>query len=407
MKCEHYFNVNNMFPGLWVRVATIYFVGRAASWLRSSRAHLRFPMWGDFCAAVSEKFYREQHENLIRQMDSIKQSGMVWEFYERFDELMNQLLVYDPGVSTKYLTHRFIEGLRREIRNPVLLQRSKTLETVLSVSLLQEEVLENPQVSSVKEVKRMEGNSSFRSSGKGPWPLPQPPGKSGSFSLMNRPEEKRSTDTVRSPTNSTDKVTALKAYRRAQGLCYICVEKWSPTHKCAALVQLNVVQELFSLFLEGGAQESQEISILSYAKAGELMAISVQAIQGSEPDGTMRMLGQVQGTEVLILVDSGSSGSFISSQIAAGLKGVQSLLRQLSVRVANGGTLNCDAMIPHCEWQVQGHRFKTTLRILPLISYDMILGMDWLKEHNPMSVNWSQKTIKINLLGAVVTLKGV
>lgn len=110
---------------------------------------------------------------------------------------------------------------------------------------------------------------------------------------------------------------------------------------------------------------------------------------------------------MLILVDSGSSGSFISSQIAAGLKGVQSLLRQLSVRVANGGTLNCDAMIPHCEWQVQGHRFKTTLRILPLISYDMILGMDWLKEHNPMSVNWSQKTIKINLLGAVVTLKGV
>lgn len=72
MKCEHYFDVNNTFPGLWVRIATIYFLGRAASWLRSSRAHLRFPMWEDFCAAVSAKFDRDQHENLIRQMDSIK-----------------------------------------------------------------------------------------------------------------------------------------------------------------------------------------------------------------------------------------------------------------------------------------------------------------------------------------------
>lgn len=96
MKCEHYFDVNNTFPGLWVRISIIYFMGRAASWLRSSRAHLRFPMWEDFCTAVSEKFDRDQHEALIRQMDSIKQTRMVWEFYEQFDELMNQLLVYDP-----------------------------------------------------------------------------------------------------------------------------------------------------------------------------------------------------------------------------------------------------------------------------------------------------------------------
>lgn len=27
MRCEHYFDVNNTYPGLWVRVATIYFIG--------------------------------------------------------------------------------------------------------------------------------------------------------------------------------------------------------------------------------------------------------------------------------------------------------------------------------------------------------------------------------------------
>ncbi|XP_015618641.1 uncharacterized protein [Oryza sativa Japonica Group] len=407
MKCEHYFDVNNTFPGLWVRIATIYFLGRAASWLRSSRAHLRFPMWEDFCAAVSAKFDRDQHENLIRQMDSIKQNGTVWEFYERFDELMNQLLVYDPTLSSKYLTHRFTKGLRREIRNAVLLQRPKDLESALAVALLQEEVMENSPPTTVREFKKSDGSSSLKINGKGAWPLPLPPGKGGGVPVSNRADERRSSDTVRSPTSLTEKVSALKSYRRAQGLCYVCAEKWSPNHKCASSVQLNVVQELLCLFLEEDSHVESENAGQNGSLTRELMAISLQAVQGTEPDGTMRMLGQLQGKELLVLVDSGSSVSFISSQIAEGLTGIQPLSRRLSVRVANGETLCCGAIIPNCEWQVQGHKFQTTLRVLPITSYDMILGMDWLMKHSPMSVDWSLKTITLSLQGTTVTLQGV
>lgn len=46
------------------------------------------------------------------------------------------------------------------------------------------------------------------------------------------------------------------------------------------------------------------------------MAISVQSMLGSETVGCMRMLGFIQGREVLILVDSGSTASFLSSQVA-------------------------------------------------------------------------------------------
>ena len=176
MRCEHYFDVNNTFPGLWVHVATIYFYGRAASWLRSSRAHVRFPVWDDFCIAVSTKFDRDQHDMLIIQMDTIRQSGTVWEYYEKFDELMNQLLAYDPVISKKYLVHRFTEGLRREIRNAVLLQRPRDLESTLAIASLQEEVLEAPPESGVKDSK---GGMHIRSNSvlKGALPLPLPPGK--------------------------------------------------------------------------------------------------------------------------------------------------------------------------------------------------------------------------------------
>ena len=39
--------------------------------------------------ALSNKFDRDQQQTLIRQMDNIKQMGSVWEYYKKFDELMN------------------------------------------------------------------------------------------------------------------------------------------------------------------------------------------------------------------------------------------------------------------------------------------------------------------------------
>lgn len=89
MRCEHYYGVYGTHPSLWVRVATIYFMGRAASWLRSSKAHLQFEDWEIFCGAVDKKFDRDQHSLLIRQTEQLKQTGSVEEYYEKFDDLMN------------------------------------------------------------------------------------------------------------------------------------------------------------------------------------------------------------------------------------------------------------------------------------------------------------------------------
>jgi hypothetical protein len=46
--------------------------------------------------------------------------------------------------------------------------------------------------------------------------------------------------------NSTsDKLVALKAYRRANNLCFTCGEKWSGrNHKCPTRVPLHIIQEL-------------------------------------------------------------------------------------------------------------------------------------------------------------------
>jgi hypothetical protein len=40
-----------------------------------------------------------------------------------------------------------------------------------------------------------------------------------------------------------------------------------------------------------------------------------------------------------------------------------------------------------------GHVYRTTMRLLGLEAYDVILGYDWLKQHSPMNCDWINKVL--------------
>jgi hypothetical protein len=60
--CENYFDMYEVDTVMWIRVATMHFEGRAASWLQSLRRRVRGFSWSEFCALMHERFKREQHE---------------------------------------------------------------------------------------------------------------------------------------------------------------------------------------------------------------------------------------------------------------------------------------------------------------------------------------------------------
>jgi hypothetical protein len=43
----------------------------------------------------------------------------------------------------------------------------------------------------------------------------------------------------------------------------------------------------------------------------------------------------------------------------------------------------------------QNHKFHSDLRLLPLGSFDLIIGMDWLVDFSPMKVHWAEKWLSI------------
>lgn len=132
---------------------------------------------------------------------------------------------------------------------------------------------------------------------------------------------------------------------------------------------------------EAGPETAEE------APAAQLfLLLSAAAASGRPAARTMQFKGSIEGQDILILVDSGSSHSFINRSVASRCSGVRQLPSTEYVQVADGNSVPCLQEIPTTVWSVQGYEFHSTLKVLPLGSYDMILGMDWLEAFSPYEV---------------------
>jgi hypothetical protein len=169
-----------------------------------------------------ERFGREQKKLLIRQLFNIKQSSSVTDYVEKFAELVDQLSAYGHMTDPVYYAMRFVDGLRDDIRAAVSMHHPLDFDTSASLALLQENVGVG-----FKTSKRTDSYYGSKYVPKGPHPPPPRTDKQISPILH---EEKK----ICEGKSVEERMIALRAYRRAKGLCVRCVEKWSREHKCAA-----------------------------------------------------------------------------------------------------------------------------------------------------------------------------
>jgi len=214
--------------------------------------------------------------------------------------------------------------------------------------------------------------------------------------------------TAATPTPATMSVdaksAAVKTYRRAMGLCYKCGAKWSKDHKCNPQVQLHVVQELWDLLQD--EDYTADTATLADSEPQVFLALSQCALTGSSAPRTVQFSGTVQGLPVHILLDSGSSTSFISESVAAQLSQVSVKRSSCQVRITGGGTLTSAVILLAVQWSIGQVSFTPDLRVLPLTAFDMIIGMDWLESFSPMHVHWQLKRLVIPYEGSTVLLQG-
>ncbi|WVZ53030.1 hypothetical protein U9M48_004021 [Paspalum notatum var. saurae] len=307
--------------------------------------------------------------------DRIRQSSTIADYVEKFTAVVDQLISYNSANDPLYYVQSFINGLRPEIRAAVFMQRPSSLDSAYVLAMMREE-------------------SVVRSS-----LLARP----GVNTTSAEEPKKLDNDRVKA---MDDKLAALRAFRRAKGTCRRCAEKWSKGHRCPTTVQLHALQEVWDLF-QLSEESPSEVYEEEMASDQLFLTVSVAAVQGLESSRTMRFQGMLQGQAILILVDSGSSHTFLSSKVADKVVGVSPFPVPIAVQVADGGRLPCGTHIKQAHWQLDECNFFTDMKILDLSYYDLIVGMDWLKVHSPMEVHWLQKWMIISYQNASVLLQGL
>jgi hypothetical protein len=231
-------------------------------------------------------------------------------------------------------------------------------------------------------------------------------GYSGKGILAQVPKERKKVDGKPSLQPAWEnKFHTLKAQRLAKGECFKCGAKFGPGHKCAATVHLNLVEELVDILQHSNSDADSESS--SDSSGSSLMHISECALAGTVRKKSFRLQGTVGDKQVLLLVDSGSCGNFISKEALQLLQLSPVQVPAVTVTVANGAQTTVDQAVKSVNWTCQQAKFCTDFRVFDLPYYDMILGMDWLDTLGPMWIDWSKKTFRISQGGSRVTVRGV
>lgn len=202
----------------------------------------------------------------------------------------------------------------------------------------------------------------------------------------------------------------MRDYRRANNLCFACGDKYEPGHNevCPKKQKPQVLALVVNDMDKEEITENQLNQLaVEDALAEDFCHLSLHAFSSAHSDNSIKLKSMVQDKVMLILIDLGSSHSFISANFVKLAKLPTVLITPRKVKLADGHWLTITAKVPNLQWYIQGHTLSSDMIVLDMPPYDAILGYDWLRGNSPMSYDWNKKTLAFNHKGQHIKLHGL
>jgi hypothetical protein len=114
-------------------------------------------------------------------------------------------------------------------------------------------------------------------------------------------------------------------------------------------IALHVIEELLDA-LEDTRIDNVEVD--SEALEETVMAVGHDSLPDQSKRRTMKLCGNIGKNEVLILVDSGSVASFVSTQLADQLQLHSVPCQQTNFIAADGSPMSCIRQVQNMQWNV-------------------------------------------------------
>jgi hypothetical protein len=268
----------------------------------------------------------------LKQFESLRQIASVAEYQAQFKKLAYGILLYNPSYDHVYFVTRFLAGLKEEIHALIALHRPRDVDTDSTLALLQEE-----EINAAK-------NKSFG------WGFTK--GFERAMTEKARLAAGEKLTNKGHKIDFEDKLASLKQYQRKTGLCFKCGGKWSPNHSCPEQIPLHVLEELWDALDLATSEESVDVQ-----SDTTVADDSVFELQSSVPDKyvhrhTLKLLARIGKHQVLVLVDSGSIGTFIIDKLVQALGLHTESCQSVTFKAADGGQLPCSEQVPALQWCV-------------------------------------------------------
>lgn len=390
-KAERYFEFYQIPPYQRLILASIHMDGPALPWFQWHHKTHQFHSWEEFTRTLEITFGPSEYEDHQEILAKLTQTSTVAEYRQRFDALANRI----TGVSASFLTSCFISGLRPDIRHEVKVFRPSSLAQAIGLARLQE----------AKVTDRRSVNRSYQSSSVGISPSQSAVHSKPSNST---PVSTHSETTLNTPINSHYPVRRLSPAevqrRRQNGLCFTCEEKWTYAHRCKSKPQLFLIDYEEEIIPEDTTFPETELPPYdSHVHS----AISFHVMAGQHTPTTFRFSGMLAGSPVQVLLDGGSTHSFIQTRVAKHLQLPILSSSNFVVAVGNGAKLLTEGSISQVPLTIQGHTFQPELYVLGLHGADIILGASWLATLGWVRQNYDQLVFEFEDEGKPIQFKGL
>nr|XP_027075980.1 uncharacterized protein LOC113699828 [Coffea arabica] len=314
--------------------------------------------WKIFQELLYKRFDNRNGRDVVEEFNKLRQSGKVEKYQEKFEELKTLMIIRNPHLDEECFVSSLISGLKDEVKTMIKMLKPTTLSRAFDLAALQEEAW-RLQTRIFKERGKAAPKDRFGIS-------------------RNSSQHQIHSSHYRVPPTSTFRNTSFKGktmatsgseprrlsteefqYRRNNGLCFKCGEKFGQGHQCkSGQLNLLVTDEEEEIEFEDAVGEQDE----STGNLGQVMKMSLHALSEAIKRKTITLIGKWDGVEMLILVDIESSDSYISSEKVIAFDIPYQLVEPFSVIV------------------------------MDLSGWDMILGVDWMTHFSPITFDFHQLT---------------
>eukprot|EP00253_Pinus_taeda_P034749 PITA_34749 len=364
-RMEQFFNLNNVQNTQKVHIATLYLEPNQFLWCQWNFSRKQIITWAIFTEEFTAHYEDTKSNTFYSRLISLKQKGSIMEHIEEIKNLNIRV----KNIPEEHRIDVFIGTLEDNIQHDVRLWEADSLEKAFRLARKME--------SKIMATRKHTSHNY----------------KDGSVV----------TPSLQKPIRLTPQKLEEK---RAKGLCYNCDSKYTKGHKC-------VEKKLFYIDCEEEEEKEQESSkeedILQEQRLDEEEmnpTISCNALVGITTPQTIKIEGQIKKKKVIVLIDSGSTHSFIHCKVAKELNCFLYPAPECQVMVANGGTINGSGKCHNIKLSMGEYVLTSPILSIPMGGVDVVLGVQWLQSLGTIAFNFEEIFIKFSMEGKEVELRG-